>query len=597
MSKASSYPENKRPPRRLILSLRRIFALTRPYRWILVGALVLSLLTSAVWLVLPLGMRTMVDAVFQDANRALLDRLTLLLLGLFVVQACVGFAGYFMLEWTGERLVTDLRKKLYAHLHELDLQFFSNQRTGDLTSRLTNDVATVRTAVTTSVIELVRQGMMLIGSMVLMVVLDWQMSLIILLVVPPSILLARYFGQKIRKLARDVQDRLADSTAIAEEGLSSVRVVKAFAREEYETARYHEAVQRVFKTAIKKLWVSNVFWTTVATLFMMALIGLFWYGGVSVLDGRLTAGDLVAFVFYAFNVARTVGGLSQLYATFNSAAGASERLFDLLDTRAETRDAPDAIPLPRISGEVEFDAITFGYEEGHPVLKDIRNVVRTGETIALVGPSGAGKTTLLNLIPRFYDPDEGVLRIDGVDIAAVTLASLRQQIAVVSQDVQLFNLTIVENIAYGRLDATRDEIEAAARAANAHAFIAELPAGYETIVGERGTKLSGGQKQRIAIARALLRDARLLLLDEATSSLDSSSEALVQEALDRLMKDRTTFVIAHRLSTVQHADRIFVVDKGRIVQEGKHEELFSVEGLYRELALHQFNEPQAVHIN
>lgn len=585
--------EKKRPPLKLFQALKRIFGFTRPFRGRLFTALFLSLLTSSVWLVLPMGMRTMVDAVFEEANRGLLDQLTVLLLGLFIVQAIIGFAGYYLLEWTGERLVTDLRKKLYAHLHELDLRFFSGQRTGDLTSRLTNDVGTVRTAVTTSFVELIRQGMMLIGSLVLMLVLDWQMSLIILITVPFVTLLARYFGEIIRKLAREVQDRLADTTAVAEEAISSVRVVKAFSREEYEVNRYDDAVQELFKTAIRRLWVSNLFWTTVGTLFMMALIGLFWFGGVSVLNGRLTSGDLVAFVFYAFNIARTVGGMSQLYTTFNSAAGASERLFELFDTEPDTSDKEGALPIPRIEGAIEFDGVTFSYDSGNTILYDIYTKINPGETVALVGPSGAGKTTILNMVPRFYDPDKGIIRIDGLDISTVTMQSLRDQIAVVSQDVQLFNMTVRENIMYGRLDATKEDVEDAARAANAHQFILELPDGYDSVVGERGTKLSGGQKQRIAIARAILRDARILLLDEATSSLDSTSEAFVQEALDRLMNQRTTIVIAHRLSTVQHADRIFVIDKGRIVQEGRHEELFVQEGLYRELAVHQFNESGA----
>ena len=594
MEKKDSSAEQKKPPRKLIASLRRIFGFTRPFRGRLVLALVLSLMTSSVWLVLPLGVRTMVDAVFEEANRGMLDQLTLLLLGLFIVQAVVGFAGYYLLEWTGERLVTDLRTALYTHLHELDLRFFSGQRTGDLTSRLTNDVGTVRTAVTTSFVELVRLSMMLVGSLVLMIILDWQMSLIILLVVPPVTLLARYFGDIIRKLAREVQDRLADTTAIAEEAISSIRVVKAFSREAYEVDRYDEAVGRLFKTAIKRLWVSNLFWTTVGTLFMMALVGLFWFGGVSVLNGRLTSGDLVAFVFYAFNIARTVGGMSQLYTTFNSAAGASERLFELLDTEAETRDAEGAVAIGHIKGAIAFDHVTFSYEKEHTILHDIHTLIEAGETVALVGPSGAGKTTLLNLIPRFYDPDEGTIRIDGKDIALVTMDSVRNQIAVVSQDVQLFNESVLQNIRYGNLSASEDEVIDAARAANAHEFITALPEGYETVVGERGTKLSGGQKQRIAIARAVLRDARILLLDEATSSLDSTSEALVQEALGRLMKNRTTLVIAHRLSTVQHADRIFVLNNGRIVQEGRHDDLFVQEGLYRELALHQFSDEDSL---
>ncbi len=587
-------PEPKRAPKKLLEAIGRIFRLTRPYRGRLFLALGLTLLSAGVWLLLPLGMRTMVDAVFEEANRMLLNRMTLGLMLLFLIQAVIGFVGYYLLEWTGERLVTDLRKGLFEHLLELDLRFFSNQRTGDLTSRLTNDVGTVRTAVTTSFVDAVRQSMMLVGSAALMVVLDWQMSLFIFITVPPVMLMARYFGAKIRTLARDVQDRLADATAVAEESLSAVRVVKAFAREPYETDRYDRSIDTLFKTAVRKIIVTNVFWSSVGLLFLMALIGLFWYGGISVLNGRLSSGDLVAFVFYAFNIARTVGGMSQLYTTFNNAAGASERIFELMDTVPDTTDASDAVPLPRVAGAVRFADVDFSYTDGPPVLRDIDLTVASGETVALVGPSGAGKTTLLNLIPRFYDPGRGRVEVDGHDLRTVQLASLRDQIAVVSQDVHLFNASVAENIRYGRLDATQDAIEAAARAANASTFIDTMPEGYDTVVGERGTKLSGGQKQRIAIARAILRDARILLLDEATSSLDSTSEALVQEALEHLMKDRTTFIIAHRLSTVQHADRILVLDAGRIVQEGRHDDLFAQEGLYRELAVRQFKETAPV---
>jgi subfamily B ATP-binding cassette protein MsbA len=332
----------------------------------------------------------------------------------------------------------------------------------------------------------------------------------------------------------------------------------------------------------------------VGLLFFAALVGIFWYGGIEVLAGRLTEGDLVAFIFYAFNIARSVSGMSQLYSTFNSAAGATERLFDLLDTAPALQDAPDAIELPPVDGRVRFEDVTFAYDEGRPVLKDINLDVAPGETVALVGPSGAGKSTLVSLIPRFYDPQQGRVTVDGHDLRRVTRQSLRDQIAAVSQEVHLFNATIRENIRYGRLDASDEAIEEAARAANAHDFIVDLPSGYDAEVGERGVKLSGGQRQRVAIARALLRDARLLLLDEATSSLDSASEALVQEALGRLVEGRTTFVIAHRLSTVQDADRLVVLDEGRIVQRGTHAELMQEGGLYRRLASYQFRAPSEV---
>ena len=586
-------PPPRRRPAALWAALRRIFALSRPYRGRLYAAILLTMLSSVVWLVVPLGLRELLDAVFEDANRSLLDRLALGLLVLFLLQAALSFVGYYVLEWTGERVVADLRKQLYAHLHRLGLRFFSEQRIGDLTSRLTNDVGSVRQAVTTALTELLTQTLSLVGSLVLMVLLNWRLSLMIFVVVPLATLAARYFGLAIRKLSRRVQDRLADTTAVAEEALGAVRVVKAFARAPYETGRYGEAVETLFETARRRVLVSTSFWSVIGTLFFSALVAIFWYGGTEVLAGRLTAGDLVAFIFYAFNISRSVGGMSRLYATFNGAAGASERLFELLDTAPEIADAPGARALPEVAGAVRFEDVVFHYEPARPVLHAIDLDVRPGETIALVGRSGAGKTTLLNLIPRFFDPVAGRVCIDGHDVRSVQVQSLRSQIAVVPQETHLFSTSIAENIRYGRLDATDAEVEAAARAANAHEFIAVLPEGYATTVGERGVKLSAGQRQRVAIARALLRDARILLLDEATSALDSASEALVQEALDRLMQGRTTFIIAHRLATVQHADRILVLDGGRIVQQGTHAQLFARDGLYRELAALQFREAEA----
>ena len=580
----------RRTPITLWKTLRRIFLLSRPYRLRLYTALALTAVSSLVWLAVPMGLRALLDAVFQDGNRLLLNLITLVLFALFLVQTLVGFGGRYLLEWTGERVVTDLRKRLYERLNMLGLRFFSNQRIGDLTSRLTNDVGSVRAAVTSALVELLTQSLSLIGSLSLMVLLNWRLSIIVFVIVPPVTLLARYFGTKIRKLSRSIQDRLADTTAVAEEALSAVRIVKAFAREAYEIARYHEAVESLFDTSRRTVVVRLVFGSLIGFLFFSALVTIFWYGGVEVLAGRLSTGDLVAFIFYAFYITRSVGGMSHLYATFNTAAGASERLFELLDAIPEIRDTPDAVALPTLKGTVVFEQVNFYYEENIPVLQSISFSVQPGETIALVGPSGAGKTTLLNLIPRFFDPQKGRVLIDGYALRTVTHRSLREQIAVVPQDVHLFNGTIRDNIRYGRLDATDEEIETAADAANAHDFVEELPRKYDTEVGERGIKLSGGQRQRIAIARAILKDARILLLDEATSSLDSTSEAFVQEALERLMQGRTTFIIAHRLATVQHADRILVLDSGRIVEIGTHEDLIKQDGLYFELAALQFRE-------
>ncbi len=592
MADASSPDEQSLRPDRLWTALRRIFRFARPYRYRLAVALVLTVFGSLVALVVPLGLRELVDAVFEEANRALLDRLTLALILLFVLRAAASFGGNYLLEWTGERVVADLRKQIYRHLHRQSLRFFSNSRTGDLTSRLTNDVGSVRSAVTDALSNLLNQSLSLLGSVALMLVLNWRLSLIIFLIVPAVAGVAVYFGRRIRALSRGIQDRLADTTAVAEEALAAIRVVKAFARSEYEVSRYNEAVESLFETSRYRALVSSLFSSVVGLFFFAALVGIFWYGGIEVLAGRLTVGDLVAFVFYAFNIARSVGGMSRLYTTFNSAAGATERLFELLQTEPDLQDAPEAKVLPRLDGRVTFEDVSFAYEDGHPVLRGLQCDVAAGETVALVGPSGAGKSTMLGLLPRFYDPQEGRVLIDGWDLRTVTRKSLRDQIAMVSQEVHLFNTSIRDNIRYGRLDASDDAVVEAARAANAHDFIVDLPDGYGAAVGERGVKLSGGQRQRIAVARALLRDARLLLLDEATSSLDSASEALVQEALDRLMEGRTTFIIAHRLSTVRGADRILVLDEGRIVQTGTHEALLQQDGLYRDLASYQFRVPE-----
>ncbi|MDX1640497.1 MAG: ABC transporter transmembrane domain-containing protein [Balneolaceae bacterium] len=567
-----------------------IFALSKPYRFRFYTATAATLLATAISLTVPLGLRELLDAVFESGNESMLNFLAVGLFVLFIFREAFSFFGNYHLEWVGERVITDLRKKVYEHLHRLGFRFFAERRLGEITSRLTNDVGSIRTALTDSLPQLLTISFSLIGSITLMVILNWRLSLVIFLTVPFVTIATRYFGKKIRELSRGIQDELADSTAVAEDALGAVRLVKAFVREDYEVDRYQTAVEKLFSTTRRKVVLSQLFWSGVGLMFMSTLVIIFWYGGKEVLADRLTAGDLVAFIVYALSISRSISQSSRLYTAINTAAGASERVFEILEEIPEIKNSKDALLLEQVDGKVTVDDLWFAYEENRSVLKGISFEVNSGETVALVGPSGAGKSTLLNLLPRFYDPQQGSIQIDGNDIRSLDVKSLREHISIVPQEIHLFGTSIKENILYGKLDASDQEVIQAAKDANAHEFITETENGYNSMIGERGVKLSGGQRQRLAIARAILKNPAILLLDEATSSLDSESEAQVQEALYRLMKNRTTFVIAHRLSTVQHADRILVLDNGLIVEEGTHSKLIEQDGLYSHLYELQFRD-------
>ena len=551
-----------------------------------------SLVVSAVaMLVIPMAVRRVIDLGFGSKDGLFVDRYFAMLVVIGFILAIASAARFYYVNWLGERVVADLRSDIFQHIAALGPAFFERAHSGELMSRLTADTTQMKAVAGSSLSQSLRSLIMLVGALVMMFVTSPRLSLLVLLAIPAVMLPLIAFGRWVRKLSRRAQDTLAEASAYAAENLSAVRTMQAFAYETTASKRYRKAVERSFAAAKERMKARAVLTALVMFLVVACVTGVLWFGASSVIAGNLSGGRLGQFVLYAVLAAAAFVQLSEVWGEMAQAAGAAERLGELLQVKPDIHSPADPVPLPTPPrGEIEFKNVRFAYPDrgADSVLNGVSFRVRPGETVALVGPSGAGKSTIFNLLLRFFDPMSGEVRIDGVRTSDANLAALRARTALVPQDVALFADTIADNIRYGDPTANIEAVKRAATAAQADDFLRALPEGYETRLGERGLTLSGGQRQRIALARALLKDAPILLLDEATSALDAESEAQVQRALERVMRGRTTLVIAHRLATVQKADRILVMDEGRIVEEGTHAELIAKGGLYGRLAEMQF---------
>lgn len=571
----------------------RILSYIKPYMHRLLFAMVCTIMAAAGNLYIPWIIKDMIDEVLADKNGTMLNWIAASIIAIFIVRGLFWYGQNYLMSYVGQSVIIDIRAAVFKKLQRLSVSFYDKNKTGTIMSYVTNDVNALQSAMVENTIEMITEGFILIGSVVAMIYLDWRLTLFTVCTFPVALWFMEFFGKKIRKTGGRIQECTADITSVLQESVASARVIKSFVREDYEVDRFDVENKANFRANMKNAQLMATLTPVVELVAAIGVTMIIWYGGNNVINGTITAGSLVAFLTYAVNISNPIKRLTRVIGNIQKALAAAQRVFMIIDMPEEIAESRDAKQLPEVSGKVEFQNVSFAYNDKGNVITDLSFSVKPGEVIAIVGPSGAGKSTIANLLPRFYDVNKGDIKIDGHSVREVTLDSLREQVGIVPQETMLFNGSVYNNILYGRLDATKEEIEAAAKAANAHDFIMQLTDGYETKLGDRGVNLSGGQRQRIAIARAILKNPRILILDEATSALDTESERVVQEALDRLMVGRTSFVIAHRLSTVKNADKILVLEKGNLVESGTHDELLALDGLYAHLYKIQYRNKEA----
>ena len=579
---------------------KRMFKYLLPYKGRLIAGIVSMLFHSFFTIFFIRIFQDLIETIIQSINSGkeglqLLNWIALSMIIVYFLKGIVYYGQEYLVSYVTQKAIRDIRGDLYAHLQSLSLSYYNRNKTGEIISRVTNDVEKLQQAIVNGVIGIFYQLVTMIGGIVYLLYLNVRLTLLLIVMLPLMTYILGKFNQKIRRVSKRVQVKIADISDVLQETISAIRVVKSFGREEHEYQRFSLENEDNYRAKLKTAQYGAILSPVIEFIAAIAFTIILWYGGYEVFHGRMEPSALIAYFTLLLAITAPLRSLTRLSSIIQQALAASERIFETMDiSNYIIEEKADAIRLERVKGRVEFERVFFSYKKGEIILKNINLTASPGEVVALVGSSGAGKTTLVDLIPRFYDPDSGRIYLDGKDIKGFCLASLRQQIGIVPQETILFGGTIRDNIAYGDLAATEEEIIAAAQAANAHLFVTGFEDGYSTIVGERGVGLSGGQKQRIAIARALLKDPRILILDEATSALDAESEALVQEALERLMKDRTTFVIAHRLTTILNADKIVVLSRGTIVEQGTHADLIDRKGIYYNLYQGQFKEDEGV---